>query len=128
MLLTPQAMTDPTETARQLVPFAKIEGKPLLACWMGGAAVHAGRGMLSTAGIPVFDSPEAAIGAFLHMVQYRRSQELLYETPPAMPGDWKPDADKVRAIFGQARDREAHAAQRGRGEGRAGRLRYCRFR
>ena len=43
VLLTPQAMTDPTETARQLAPFAKIEGKPILASWMGGADVRAGR-------------------------------------------------------------------------------------
>src|SRR5262249_19917915 len=43
VLLTPQAMTDPTETARRLVPFARIEHKPLLACWMGGGAVQAGR-------------------------------------------------------------------------------------
>ena len=103
VLLTPQAMTNPTETARQLVPFARIEGKPLLACWMGGAAVQAGRALLSDSGIPVFDSPEAAIGAFLHMVRYRRSQELLYEAPYALPGDWKPDADKVRTVFATAR-------------------------
>jgi acetyltransferase len=103
VLLTPQAMTDPTATARQLVPFARVEGKPLLACWMGGASVQAGREVLGSAGIPVFDAPEAAIGAFLHMVQYRHSQELLYETPPALPGDWNPDADRVRAIFAEAR-------------------------
>src|SRR5262249_52879795 len=72
VLLTPQAMTDPTETARQLVPFANLEHKPVLASWMGGAAVQQGREVLNAAGIPTFDSPEAAIRAFLHMVQYRR--------------------------------------------------------
>src|SRR5579884_3749434 len=40
ILLTPQAMTDPTETARQLTPFARASGKPLLACWLGGAGVQ----------------------------------------------------------------------------------------
>ena len=35
VLLTPQAMTDPTETARQLVPFAHLQHKPVLASWMG---------------------------------------------------------------------------------------------
>src|SRR5205085_2287451 len=74
ILLTPQAMTDPTLTARQLAPFARIEGKPVLASWMGGADVRAGRGILGEAGVATFDSPEAAIKAFLHMVQYRRSQ------------------------------------------------------
>ena len=36
VILTPQAMTDPTATAEQLRQYAKIEGKPVLASWMGG--------------------------------------------------------------------------------------------
>jgi acetyltransferase len=104
ILLTPQAMTDPTETARQLAPFAALENKPVLASWMGGVDVRAGRDVLTRAGIPQFDAPEAAIRAFLHMVQYRKSQELLYETPPALPEDWTPDQDKVRRLVRSVRD------------------------
>jgi acetyltransferase len=103
VLLTPQAMTDPTETARQLVLFARLEHKPVLASWMGGAAVQEGREVLNAAGIPTFDSPEAAIRAFLNMVQYRRNQELLYETPQALPEGWAPDRERVRRIVGAAR-------------------------
>jgi acetyltransferase len=102
VLLTPQAMTDPTETAKQLVPFAKC-GKPLLASWMGAESVRRGQTVLHEAGIPTFPSPEQAIRAFLHMVQYRRAQELLYETPPAIPEDRPPDTAKVSAIFQAAR-------------------------
>src|SRR5262249_33309285 len=50
VILTPQAMTDPTETARQLVPFARVPGKPVLAAWLGGAAVRPGRDLLNAAG------------------------------------------------------------------------------
>ena len=103
VLLTPQAMTDPTETARQLAPFARLEKKPLLASWMGGSDVAAGRAILSEAGIPTFAAPETAIDAFLHMVQYRRNQELLYETPAALPEDWAPDQEKVRGLIAAAR-------------------------
>jgi acetyltransferase len=103
VLLTPQAMTDPTETARQLTPFAHLPNKPILACWMGGEAVREGIGLLNSAGIPTFDAPEPAIRAFLHMVQYRRNQELLYETPPALPEDDAPDTPRVRQIFQQVR-------------------------
>ncbi|MGL4553726.1 MAG: acetate--CoA ligase family protein, partial [Gemmataceae bacterium] len=102
VLLTPQAMTDPTETARQLTAFAGAK-KPLLACWLGGGGVRGGRDLLNRAGIPTFDSPEAAIRAFLHMVQYRRNQELLYEAPSAQPENWSPDGDKVRALIAAAR-------------------------
>ncbi len=103
VLLTPQAMTDPTETARQVAAAAAKSDRPVLACWMGGAAVRPGRDVLNEAGIPTFDAPEDAVGAFLHMVQYRHSQELLYETPAALPEDWKPDAARVRGIIAAAR-------------------------
>jgi acetyltransferase len=103
VLLTPQAMTDPTETARQLVPFSHLERKPILASWMGSSAVRAGKEVLNQAGIPTFDAPETAIRAFLHMVQYRRSQELLYETPEALPDDVAPDGERVRRIIAAAR-------------------------
>jgi acetyltransferase len=103
ILLTPQAMTDPTLTAREIAPFAKIDGKPVLASWMGGVDVRAGRAVLAEAGVASFDSPEAAINAFLHMVQYRRAQELLYEQPAALPEDWRPDQARVRAIIDAVR-------------------------
>jgi acetyltransferase len=103
ILLTPQAMTDPTETARQLRPFAKLDGKPVLASWMGGADVRAGRQLLGEAGIANFDAPEAAIRAFLHLVQYRRNQDLLYEQPAALPADWAPDQEQVRRLLAQVR-------------------------
>ena len=44
VILTPQAMTDPTATAEQLKPYAHIEGKPILASWMGADAGGRGRG------------------------------------------------------------------------------------
>ena len=54
VILTPQAMTDPTQTAEQLKPFAKLDGKPILASWMGGPGVRAGEAILNNAGIPTF--------------------------------------------------------------------------
>jgi acetyltransferase len=104
ILLTPQAMTDPGETAGAVAAVSRGTDKPVLACWMGGAAVRRGRDVLALAGVPTFDAPEPAVGAFLHMVEYRRNQELLYETPRAVSGDGPvPDADAVQKIFARAR-------------------------
>jgi acetyltransferase len=103
ILLAPQAMTDPAATARLLTPFAKIEGKPVLASWMGGEAVRPGRDVLQAAGLPTFDTPEAAIRAFLHMVRYRRAQEALYEAPAAVL-DFRPDIAAVKSLIGKARN------------------------
>jgi acetyltransferase len=103
VLLSPQAMTDPTETARQVAVFAHGTGKPVLAAWMGGAAVREGRALLQRGGVPTFDTPESAVRAFLNMVQFRRNQELLYETPAALPEGWQPNQTKVQEIIGNAR-------------------------
>jgi acetyltransferase len=103
VLMSPQAMTDPTATARQLATFAGQGGKPLLASWLGGVTVREGRDILGRAGIPTFDSPESAIRAFLNMVQYRRSQDLLYETPEATPDAPPPNSEAVRALLARAR-------------------------
>src|SRR5262249_44574531 len=58
ILLTPQAMTNPSESARQISAFAHGSGKPVLAAWIGGAAVRPGRALLQQAGMPTFDTPE----------------------------------------------------------------------
>ena len=81
MILTPQAMTDPTQTAEQLKPFAKLDGKPVLASWMGGADVAAGEEILNRANIPTFAYPDTAARVFNYMWRYTYNLRGLYETP-----------------------------------------------
>ena len=81
VILTPQAMTDPTETARRLAPFAQLPGKPLLASWMGGAEVEPGRQHLRDLGIPALAYPDTAARAFCDMFRLQENLRSLYETP-----------------------------------------------
>src|SRR5262249_33762397 len=81
VILTPQAMTDPTRIAEQLKPLAKQEGKPLLASWMGGADVAAGEEILNRAGIPTFPYPDTAAQVFNYMWRYTYNLAAIYETP-----------------------------------------------
>jgi acetyltransferase len=62
VILTPQALSDPTATAEQL---AAIKGasKPLLASWLGGASVAEGEAILNRANIPTFRYPDEAARA-----------------------------------------------------------------
>jgi len=83
VILTPQAMTDPTQIAEQLKPMAKLEGKPVLASWMGGVDVAAGEAILNRANIPTFPYPDTAARAFNYMWQYSYNLKGLYETPSA---------------------------------------------
>jgi acetyltransferase len=81
VILTPQAMTDPTKTAECLVPLAHSTGKPVLASWMGGTDVQKGADLLREAGIPTFEYPDTAAQMFNYLWRYDESLRALYETP-----------------------------------------------
>jgi acetyltransferase len=81
VILTPQAMTDPTQTAEHLKPYAKLAGKPILASWMGGTSVAAGEAILNSSNIPAFPFPDTAARIFSSMWRYSYNLRGLYETP-----------------------------------------------
>ena len=81
VILTPQAMTDPTATAEALKVHASLEGKPVLASWMGGADVAAGQAILNKADIPTFPYPDTASRLFTYMWRYSYNLKGIYETP-----------------------------------------------
>ncbi|HRH98599.1 MAG TPA: acetate--CoA ligase family protein [Prosthecobacter sp.] len=70
-ILTPQAMTNPTAIAREVVKVAQENGKPLLTSWMGAQSVNEGRAILNAAGIPTYDYPDEAALAFVRMRERR---------------------------------------------------------
>jgi acetyltransferase len=96
VILTPQAMSDPTGTARELQAYAKLPGKTVLASWMGGAAVEPGEQILEHAGIPTFAYPDAAAQVFTLMWRSYYNLQGLYETP-SLPSGGEPDARTPRA-------------------------------
>ena len=81
VVLAPQAATEPTTTAEAVAPLAKAAHKPVLASWMGGAAVAEGERLLNAAGIPTFPYPDTAARMFTYMWRYSSSLTALYETP-----------------------------------------------
>lgn len=100
VILTPQAMTDPTATAELLKNYAKKFDKPVLASWSGGKEVAAGEAILNKAGIPTFEYPDAAAQAFTFMWQATENLRMLYETP-SLPDDalGAPDREKAQKII-----------------------------
>jgi acetyltransferase len=90
VILTPQSMTDPSACAAALVKAAVGLTKPVLASWMGGDDVEAGRRILNEAGIPTFDYPDRAARAFALMWERELSLRGLYETPVLIGADVQP--------------------------------------
>lgn len=80
-ILTPQAMTDPTGTARALAEQAGKTSKIVLAGWMGGVSMAEGLRIMNGAGVVAYPSPDNAVRAFMHLVSYGRNLRILHETP-----------------------------------------------
>ncbi|HEV3025774.1 MAG TPA: GNAT family N-acetyltransferase, partial [Pirellulales bacterium] len=85
VILTPQAMTDPTGAAKAIGEVAANARKPVLAVWMGGRMVREGVQLLNNLGVPTYSTPWHAVRAFMYLVSYSRNLELLYETPRDLP-------------------------------------------
>ena len=96
VILTPQAMTDPTQTAEHLRPYARIEGKPVLASWMGGSDVAAGVSILNRASIPTFEYPDTATRLFNYMWRYSYNLRGIYETPSVADTEDPQEHDTAR--------------------------------
>lgn len=95
----PTAIVPSESLAEALVPYVTQLSKPLFSCWLGGHAVAAARRSFAQAGIPTFDTPEDAVNAFIQIVDYRRNQEMLMETPPSVSEDFTPDVASAREII-----------------------------
>lgn len=88
VILTPQAMTAPTQTAQLLKKMygqsgTGVRSKPVLASWMGGADVAGGEEILNQSNIPTFPYPDTAARVFQYMWRYSNRLRSLYETPQA---------------------------------------------
>ena len=95
----PTAITDPVEVAQGVIDAIKDSRKNILTNWVGEATVAKARKLFYAAGIPTYRTPENAVAAFQHMVNYRKLQEVLMETPPSVPQDFTPETDKARKII-----------------------------
>jgi acetate---CoA ligase (ADP-forming) len=115
VLLTPQAMTKVTDTAKVIVDaHKKHPDKPLIAVFMGGNSMVYPRIVLTSGRIPVFDFPERAVHALSELYKYTVSRDRLKdETIPKFKVDMKRvekiiadvRKDKRRVLLGS----EAHA-------------------
>jgi len=102
----PTAIASSTEGAQAVLDtLEKMQGKHgkyVLTNWMGELAVVEARKLFSAADIATYRTPEGAVGAFMHIVNYRRNQELLTQTPPSAPEEFKPAKEAARLVIESA--------------------------
>ena len=106
VILTPQAMTNPTQTAEQLKAYSQM-AKPVLTSWMGGAEVATATQILNQANIPTFPYPDTAVRLFNYMWRYTYNLRGIYETPSlSVDSDLHaPDRVAAERILKQVGDR-----------------------
>jgi acetyltransferase len=99
VILTPQAMTNPTATAIEVTKLTDHTVKPIMAAWLGGQSMKEGIDIFNKHGISTYDTPEGAIRAFMTLASYSRNLDSLFETPKDFPVSFTLDREKVRKEF-----------------------------
>ncbi|MBT8067419.1 MAG: bifunctional acetate--CoA ligase family protein/GNAT family N-acetyltransferase [Gammaproteobacteria bacterium] len=100
VILTPQAMTKPTEVAQAVIKSAEKSSKPIMTSWMGGTQVEKARTLFNQARVPDFRTLENAVDAFSYLARYNRNQRLLLQTPARLTSGQKPpDSSGARLII-----------------------------
>ncbi|HLE24445.1 MAG TPA: acetate--CoA ligase family protein, partial [Thermodesulfobacteriota bacterium] len=99
VMLTPQAVTSPTDVARSISKLASKQRIPIFAVWMGGEEVEKGISILNEASIPTYDTPEEAVNTFMHMHSYSYHLKLLQETPRELHTELNLDRKKAGEII-----------------------------
>jgi acetyltransferase len=104
----PTAIGTSADAAKGLIDVLSKPGtapkKNVFACWMGEANVADGRAQLVTANLPDYETPERAVRAFMYLVRYQQSQDLLLQTPSSVVPSPQADSHRARDLIRRALD------------------------
>ncbi|MEH6577052.1 MAG: bifunctional acetate--CoA ligase family protein/GNAT family N-acetyltransferase [Amphritea sp.] len=77
----PTRLAPGLETADGIISVVRNTPRNILTCWMGRSTAIESRNHFNAAGVTTFVTPEEAVDAFMHMVEFRRNQEVMKQTP-----------------------------------------------
>ncbi len=111
LIHTPSAIAPSIETAQKVIEAINKHPRrkwlTLFTNWGGEYSSQQSRKLFSEAGIPTYRTPEGAITAFMHMVEYRRNQKQLKETP-ALPLEIKMNTQQAHRCIEDALDKKQY--------------------
>jgi acetyltransferase len=103
----PTAIASGIDAAQAVIDCVAKKRAAVLTSWLGAGAAVEARRSFSKARIPTYETPDKAIRGFMHLVHYRRGQEILLEVPSSVAADFTPDDKGARSMI-----RDALAAER----------------
>jgi acetate---CoA ligase (ADP-forming) len=99
ILFTPQAGSEPEETARVIAELSTDQPKPVVASYMGAASIGPALKLLNEHRIPNYAFPERAISALCAMARQREWSEK----PASDYAHFTVDTDRVCEVFARVR-------------------------
>ncbi len=90
------------DCGRAIVARAAQSQYPVLVNWVGATPAAPTWQLFKEAQIPTYGTPEEAVWSFLQLAEYRRTQELLMETPPSIPEEFTPATAVARRVIAAA--------------------------
>jgi acetyl coenzyme A synthetase (ADP forming)-like protein len=99
VILTPQIVTQPKETAEITARLMTNSPIPVFACWIGGALTAEGVKILTANHIPAYPEPERAVRSLRAMLDYRR----WLQRPKFQPRSYDIDRKAIEQVFDAAR-------------------------
>lgn len=106
VLNCPTAVASSLDAAQVVADITQNNNKCLLTSWAGSATAEKSRDLFAKQHIPTYSTPESAVNSFMHLVRYKRNQENLMETPPALAADLVFDSDKAWGIVAKVLSEE----------------------
>jgi acetyltransferase len=105
VLNCPTGLASPSDAAAAVAALTtegKINGKPVLACWLGEHSARQGRSLLQQAKVASFETPSDAARAVSYLGDWSRAQQSLMRVPSSRSEDVAGDHEAVLAIFREA--------------------------
>jgi len=108
VLNCPTALAQAEDAARAVIDTvaavgpAALRGRNVITAWLGEHSARVARQLFADARIATYETPDSAVGGFLHRVHHRRNQELLMETPSARFDTFEPDLLTARRLIATA--------------------------
>ncbi len=99
---SPNALASTTACAEAVIATVKKHGGNVLTSWVGHEAAEPARKLFAAGGLPSYETPRAAVHAFIHMVTHRKNREILMQTPPEAPTVFRPDRERARLVIDAA--------------------------
>lgn len=105
VLNCPTALASPTEAAKAVAGSTvagKINGKPVLTCWLGEHGAREGRRIMHEAGLASFETPADLARAVSYLSNWSQAQKALMRVPSIRSEDVPGDSRTVREILRRA--------------------------